>query len=153
MPVKDRGFTLLEVIVVMTIIAVLTGVGVMMLRFDRGEQTLDDAVLQFTAFYRAAQDEALLGGSPLRWSLQEKQQVPAVELQKRQNGQWQPFQLDNRLIVALSKQSVTAAVYPRHAVYVFPSGQSSPFRLHLQLGERQRDIHGDSLGRLTVTTP
>lgn len=148
-----RGFTLLEIIVALAIVAALTGVGLVALRFDSGEQLVDEQVQRFSAFYRGVQDEALLGGKPLRWSFYGGKESWQLLLEKRQNGNWQPFRLDEQDGKVLGDAQISFKLQPQTPVYLFPSGQSSPFQLSVQHGDNRRRINGDSLGRLTVTVP
>lgn len=143
----ERGFTLLEVLVVVAIIGVLTGIALSMMKFDRYEQTLRDKTDDFQQFYQAVQDEALLTGKALRLRFEKTQFV----LERRQNGQWQAFAIDDKNSVQFA-QPFNVGLTPKTPLIFLPSGQSKPFQLDVEIDAYQQRIAGDAMGKLTVTT-
>lgn len=149
-PTLSNGFTLLEILLALAVMAVLTGVAVINLRFDRHEQNLDDNVYQFRQFYRGARDQALLSGLPLRLNTKNKQLI----VQQRQHGNWQLIDTEKTLNM---QTAGNWRFTPELPIYLFPDGQSTPFRLHFFLPDAPtqsaRVVTGDAMGRLTVHTP
>lgn len=133
---------------VLAMIAVLTGVAVSMLRFDRGEQQLRDTATQVLQAYRAVRDEAVLSNEPRRLRL------------TAQNTLTAEVRAANRLVfvsdtamdsVALAtRDGVGVALTPSSPIYLFPDGQTTPFRLTLSLNDATQIVQGDAMGRVVV---
>lgn len=136
----------------LAVMAVLIGVAITTLRFDRSEQRIADELYRFTQFYRGARDQALLSGTPMRLSSDQQRLI----LQQRQYGEWQNTDSDLQLSETLKWQ-----FSPTPPIYLFPSGQSTPFRVQVFLLNEQTQRHdkltrlisGDAVGRLTMSTP
>lgn len=142
------GFTLLEVLVVVAIIGVLTGVAVSMMKFDRYEQTLRDKVYAFQQFYQAVQDEALLTGKPLRLRLEDSR----LRLEKRQGSQWQSLAIHGKQDFAF-EAPFNIVLSPQAPLLFLPTGQSQSFQLQVTIDAYQQRVDGDAMGNLTVVTP
>lgn len=143
----SKGFTLLEIIVVLMMIGILTGIAVATLKFDRGEQQLSDTADAFIQYYYAAQDEALLSGKPIQLTLHQQK----WQLSQRQQGSWENTNLDQP--PPTLPENTTLQITPKKPLFLLSSGQATPFTLTLQHQAFQKIIRGDSLGRLSLETP
>lgn len=143
----QRGFTLLEILVVLMMVGVLMGIAVTTLTFDRTEQRLITHSDAFVQLYRAAQDEALLSGQPLRIKLMPQ----GWQLEKRVSYQWTAFSLTENAMLHLP-EGLVAELSPNKPMMIMPSGQSSPFTLKLSEADFYRFIRSDGLGRLRQET-
>lgn len=127
--------------------AVLTGIAVATLRFDRSEQQIDDNLHSLTQFYRGARDQALLTGTAMRLTVNKN----TLQLQQQQRGQW--HNTDEHLTLS---EPLKWAFTPAPPIYLYPSGQSTPFRVQLFLANTTtpaRQLSGDAMGRITVGAP
>lgn len=148
-------------LVTLAVIAVLAGAAIVGLRFDRSEQQLDDSLYRFQQFYRAARDQALLSGKPLRLvykgktlTIQQRQQYDATG--SNQPGAWQALISDSIPTTFTVSDHQSLKLIPAEPVYLLPSGQTTPFRLQITtVGKpaakqqaQQRRLSGDAMGRL-----
>lgn len=154
--IKFQGFTLLETVVVLAMIAVLTGISIATFRFDRGEQLVDDYAKRILQLYRATRDDAILSGSPCRLVLIDNRNLTVQK--RRVSGGDMQYSDDNSLLPMPyeSHSTLTLSLSPNAPIYVFPSGQTTAFRLTLRFVDDQqmlsRDIQGDAMGRITMNT-
>lgn len=83
---NQRGFTLIEIMVVITIVAVL--MGAVTLSFPRtGDNLLKEQAERFSALISLAQDEAILQSSELALFVNKTGYV----FYRNQNGSWAPY--------------------------------------------------------------
>lgn len=150
LPRRACGFTLLEVVVVLAMIAVLTGVAVSMLHFDRGEQRLQDTAGHIVQGYRAMRDEALLSNRPGRLRLTAENRLTA-EVRSTNRV---VFVSDEtvKVMELTTVDGVQVSLMPPSPIYFFPDGQTTPFRLTLSLdnGNIAQIVQGDAMGRVTL---
>lgn len=149
------GFTLLEIVVVLGIIAILTGVAMTTFRFDRGEHYLDDHVQQIVQLYRGVRDEAILSGNIRRLTLEESNKLVA---QKRLAPDNFTYTKDDVLSpIVLNHNSASMHIKPKEPIFFFPSGQTTPFQLNVEFKDNNnrlvRRISGDAMGRISLSVP
>lgn len=155
-PVRQRGFTLIEILVVLVIVGVMVGlIGVRMMPDDEG--VLADEAQRLALLMEQTRDQAVASGEPIAlsveaggyrfWSLDE-------------DNQWAPRSGDDLLkdrtlaggvrLQALQVNQASLAAGER--LLFLPSGASAPFTADLVLNAAHVRIRGDSLGRVRVET-
>ena len=159
---RRRGFTLIEVLVVLAIVAVLAiavGIGV---ASAGGERRLVREAERFQALVAHACTQAELGGRSLgvridaaRYAFMSLGIDGWVE--GRDEGELRPREWMPGLDVALARDGravrTTDADVLAPQIVCFPSGELTPFRLTLSLGEGLAaiDIDGEADGRIALS--
>lgn len=142
----QQGFTLLEIIVVMLMIGILSGIAVTSIRFDSADNQLKQQVEAFTSFYQGAQDEAILSHHVVRL----EKQNDKLQAQRLVDNNWQDFSLGqgHQQLTLNNKEIQTTLTRP---IVLYPNGQSSLFSITFSQQEQQQTLSADAFGRLTLT--
>ena len=128
---RTGGFTLIEVLVVVTIIAVLVSLVAVKLAPD-ARQSLADEGAQLVALLTHARHEAIATGAPLAW---QRTEAGYRFLQRGPDRKWQPIDRDASLRARALPTGVTVASIetPNKAgggnqTVISPSDRASPIR-------------------------
>lgn len=148
---NQGGFTLLEIIVVMMIIGILSGIAMTHIQFDSRDDKFQQRIDAFAAFYKGAQDEAILSQSVIRLDLQDNHLQP----QRLIDDSWQIISLGqgHKKLTVSDELTHTSLSQP---IILYPNGQSSLFKVTFsQLTEnktakQQKSFYSDAFGRLSA---
>lgn len=141
---KARGFTLIEVMVVLAIIAIGAGLMALAIR-DPAATRLEIEAARLVALLEGARTEARVGGLAVVW-------VPASE------GQAEPFRF-NGLPAALNlptrwiDERVSAQVVGATSLVLGPDAILQPQRVVLRLDDRRLEIGTDGIAAFAVVPP
>ena len=164
MPRGDAGFSLVEMMVVIMIIAVMTSVAMLSLSFG-GRDRARLAATQLAGVLRSAREEAAMQGRNLAFGFWQHGWT-CYELDAA--GAWQPLlddrllrprTLDSDLVLTLRLQGadvrLAARAHTHPQVFVLASGEMEPFVLELREGDGARTrerLTGSALGQITLET-
>lgn len=152
-----RGFTLLELLVVLAIVAVSAGVAALALR-DGDSTRLEREAVRLAALLEMARAEARVSGTPVRW-------VPGAPegsgpgLRERSGSERpQGFRFVGLGRIAPLPQHwlderVVAVVPPPGFLVLGPEAILPPQRLQLRLQEQTIEIASDGLGPFGIALP
>jgi type II secretion system protein H len=152
--VKQRGFTLIEVLVVLTIIGIMVGlVGVRLMPDD--DRALRTEAERLALLLEQARDQAVASGEPIAFSVAQRRYRFWV---RDAENQWVPLSGDELLqerpladhvqLAALQVNQTLLAAGER--LLFLPSGGNAPFTADLVLNSAHARIRGDSLGRVRI---
>lgn len=154
--VGQRGFTLIEILVVLVIIGIMVGlVGVRMMPDDKG--VLADEAQRLALLLEQTRDQAVVSGEPIGFSVEAgRYRFWSLD----ENNQWVPRSGDDLLkdrslaggVRLLALQVNQASLAPGERLQFLPSGSSAPFTAELALNAAQVRVLGDTLGRVRVET-
>ncbi len=170
---RSKGFTLVEILVVMVIIAVMVSLAVLSIDVAGGDTPLDQESRRIVGLVNLLHDRALLEGHDFG-PLIEPRAYRFLVYDDRLNT-WQPYdadpqfrprrlprglsfrlELDGHLVVLKAPDSRLAsdAAPPAPQIAIAASGAGTPFHLTLVRDSTgaTRIIRGDSLGRTTIVT-
>ena len=144
---RTGGFTLIEVLVVVTIIALLVSLVAVKLAPD-ARQSLGDEGAQLAALLTHARHEAIATGAPLAW---QRTEAGYQFLQRGPDRKWQPIADDASLrartlptgVSFASIETPTTASRGSQTVILLPTGIADPFRITLMLGEHRVRVTSD----------
>lgn len=174
---KQLGFTLIEILVVVIIVATISGIALMSIGLIGDDRELDTERQRLASLVETAQDEATMQGREFglelmtstyrfvefdpfssRWS-----EIPGDELFRlRQLPEGMEFELyveDKRVVLANDPKqfedpdddsvSMVAEQYAPH-IFVFSSGESTAYEIRLKrpLNDQQLVMRGDILGEI-----
>lgn len=152
-----RGFTLIEILVVIVIIAIVVGtVSVNLMRDER--QSLQDEADRLAALLQHARDQATLTGRPIGWAAEAGKYA---FLEMNTDGKWSVKANDE----VLRERELPASIKWRELrisgqeaklgdVIIFSNaGLNLPFDLTMELSGHTVLVQGDPLGRVTVSRP
>jgi general secretion pathway protein H len=141
-PRLARGFTLLELLVVLTIVAMVSGVVVLSMRDGLSTQ-LEREGERLGALLESARAEARASGAAVSWvpgASPDEAAFRFVGLGAGRPSRW----LDDR---------VTAQVLGRRALVLGPDAILPAQRVVLRLADRRLDLATDGLGPFTAVAP
>lgn len=150
-----RGYTLIEILLVIVILGISMGLIVVNLARDDGTRLEEDA-RHFALLLQHAHDEALLGGRALAWTAT----ADGYVFSRRERGRnWVPVEGVDGLAArrwragALASQvRVAGAPLASGEPLVFlPSGVNLPYEVELAAGDWRITVAGDAAGRVRVT--
>lgn len=176
---KANGFTLIEILVVVIIIATITGIALLSINLIGDDRELATERKRLATLIELAQDEAMMQGREFglelmtstyrfvefdpfttRWS-----EVVGDEMfrtrQMPQDVELELYVEDKRIVLENEPQSIeesdenepslTAKTYAPH-IFLFSSGESTAFEIRLTrlLNEQQLALRGDVFGELEL---
>jgi general secretion pathway protein H len=146
------GFTLIEVLVVVVIIAALVSLAAVRLAPDT-RQSLREEALRLAALLAHARDEAIVTGVPLAWQRTER---GYRFLHRAADRTWAAVDRDPSLRArefppGVGVAAIEAASAGESSLIVLaPTGVSEPFRITLALGEQRVRVSSDGAGAAVV---
>lgn len=181
MPVsrKATGFTLIEILVVVIIIATISGIALLSMNLIGDDRELDTERKRLATLIELAQDEAMMQGREFGLELMtstyrfvefdpftsEWSEILGDEIFRlRQLPEGMEFELyveDKRIVLDNDPQqfedpedetmSLAIEIYAPH-VFLFSSGESTSFEIRLRrpLNEQQLSMRGDILGQIEL---
>jgi general secretion pathway protein H len=135
--VRAAGFTLIELMVVMALIAVAVGVVTLSLR-DPAAAQLDREAVRLAALLEAARSQTRSAGVPMRFELGSKPDDPPFRFVGTVGGEPLPTRW-------LSDE-VSAEVIGGRALILGPEPLIGPQRIVLRMGERNLTLATDGIG-------
>lgn len=176
---KERGFTLIEILVVVIIIAIISSVSLMSMNLIDDDRELDVERKRLASLMEVVQDEALLQGREFGLELMKSTyrfvefdpysrrwiEVVGDDLfRQRQLPEGMEFTLyleDKQIVLENNPRefedpdedtmSFTAKTYAPH-VFVFSSGELTPYEIHLirPLNDQQLVMRGNVFGEIEL---
>ncbi len=151
---QSRGFTLLEVLVVVVIVALLVSVVAVRLAPD-ARQSLREEAARLAAVLAHARDEAIVTGAPLAW---QSAGTGYRFVRRAADRSWQPVDRDPALRerelapgVGLAAIETTVRADGAAPVIVLaPTGLSEPYRITLALGPHRVRVSSDGVNAPVV---
>lgn len=174
---NSRGFTLIEILVVVIIIAIISGVALMSMNLIGDDRELDTERKRLATLIEVAQDEAMMQGRELGLELMTStyrfvefdpfsfqwSEIQGDELFRlRQLPEGMEFDLyveDKRIVLDSDPKvfedpdkagiSLTGETYAPH-VFIFSSGESTSYEVHFKrpMNDQQLVMRGDVLGNI-----
>lgn len=159
-PQGSAGFSLVEMMTVILIIAVMTSVAMLSLSFGSHDRARL-AATQLAGVLRSAREEAAMQGRNLAFGFWQRGWIC---YQLDDAGAWQPLlddrllrprTLDDGLTLTLHLQGeevrLAARAHSHPQVFVLSSGEMEPFVLELREDARSRErLTGSALGQITL---
>lgn len=144
-----RGFTLIEALVVVTIIALLASLVAVKLAPDARQSVANEGA-QLAALLTHARHEAIATGVPLAW---QRTEAGYQFLQRGPDRKWQPMDGDASLraralptgVSVASIETLNKAGRGNQTVIFLPTGIADPFRITLMLGEHRVHVASDGV--------
>ena len=167
---RSKGFTLVEILVVVVIMAVVISLAVLSIGVTGRDAQLDEEVRRIEGLVGLLHERALLEGRDFgmrieptayefvaydsirdRWApMDQEHEFRHRELPKGINFQ---LQLDSQVVVlkALDRNLASSVTPPTPQVAIAASGEGTPFRLTLQREQTQASasVVGDALGKVS----
>jgi general secretion pathway protein H len=148
-PLRQRAFTLVEVLVVVVIIALLVGMVAVRIAPD-ARQSLREEAARLAALLVHARDEAIATGVPLAWQSADS---GYRFVRRAADRTWQPLDRDNalrarELALGVSVAAIETAARADSTVPVIvlaPTGLTEPFRITLMLGPHRVRVSSDGV--------
>jgi general secretion pathway protein H len=137
----SRGFTLIEIMVVLTIIAISVGLVSFALR-DGTQNRLEQEAARLAALLEGARAESRALGLPVRWQPMSAEDAPAGAPQFRFVGLPKTSDMPSRWM----NDGVTAEVVGTGALVLGPEPLIGAQRVVLQLDEHRAVVATDGLG-------
>lgn len=170
---RSKGFTLVEILVVVVIIAIVISLAVLSIGVTGRDSQLDDETRRIAGLVDLLHDRALLEGRDFglrieptayefvvyeprrdRWmALDQEQEFRRRELPKGVSFQ---LELDSQVVVIkpLEKNLPSDEAPPGPQIAIAASGEGTPFRLTLKRDGTAAKawVDGDALGKITHTS-
>lgn len=165
---RSRGFTLIEILVVLVIIAIVISFAVLSINVTGRDSQLDDESRRIEGLLGLLHERALLEGRDFgmrieptayeflvyearrdRWfAMDQEHEFRHRDLPKGVHFQ---LQLDSRTVVLKPIDSHLTSDQPTPQLAVAASGEGTPFRLILlrEATQNKATVSGDALGKLT----
>jgi general secretion pathway protein H len=153
-PARQRGFTLLELLVVLVIAGILLGV-VTLTALPGREQALQDDAQRIALLMQLARDEAIVRNRPIAFEVEQDR----YRFLMRDDTSWQPLPQEEMLrerefksapvSMAITPAAVAAQNNPLRIVFG-REPVDKPFVLTLAAGEARTSIRADGIGHFTV---
>ena len=153
-----QGFTLLELLVVVSVIALAAGLAVLALR-DASAQRLEQEAVRLSALLEAGRLESRLSGRALAWRPRAPDQVPGSGPTAPGRGDPFTFESDRRdlgskVLPQLSRawlhEGTTAEVLGASAIVLGPDPILPIQRIRLRHGSRELIVATDGLGPFRI---
>lgn len=146
---ENRGFTLVEVLVVIVIIALLASVVAVRIAPD-ARQSLREEAARLAAVLAHARDEAIATGVPLAW---QGAGSGYRFVRRAADRTWQPLDRDVALrardlapgVNVAAIETAARADGPAPVIVLAPTGLSEPFRITLALGPHRVRVSSDGV--------
>lgn len=138
-----RGFTLIELMVVVAIIAIAVGVASLALR-DPATTRLDREAVRLAALLDSARAEARTLGLPALW-----QPVPAGDV-SGDNFRFVGLPPSEKMPTRWLGEGITAQVVGAPSVPLGPEATIGPQRIVLSLGDQHVELRTDGIGPFVV---
>ena len=154
MPRRPWGFTLIEIMVVMVILAIMMTLVSVNFSHDNG-RVLGDEANRLAALLEHAQSEAMLTGKPVAWSATSgKYQF----WQRGKEGKWDQPSSDELLRertfpIAIEFGEIRIAgiaIKADERLIFFAGGLNPPFDIVLKFQDKQLTVRGGATGRVSV---
>ncbi len=166
MPLSQRGFTLLEIMVVLVIIGIMVSFAVLQFT-DQGVKQVQEETRRLELLIKLAREEAILEGSD--YAIGFWQGGYSFYALNEEKGKWheitedpslRPREIpeDIELSMELESQLIILEMKPpeKPQIFLLSSGEMTPFILQLSIQERDdlsKEIRFDQLGRLNHEEP
>ena len=160
LPRNPRGFTLLELLVVLVIIGMMASYAVLQIP-DHGDKAVREELERLRVLVRLAHDEAILDGGDFGLGFTDTGY--AFYALDEESGKWAPLAADKTLrprefpqamIFQLTIDDQLVELKPKlpkkPQVFIYSSGEMTPFTLSLQIDDFDAEpatIEFDELGR------
>jgi general secretion pathway protein H len=140
---RDRGFTLVEVMVTLLLVGLITGVA--LLTLPSGGAHLAREAEQLGARIKQAQREAMLSNRAVELVVERD----GSHFRVRRTGRWQML-ADGPFRRRPWRQGVTVALQGPGGVRFDPSGATDPAIIRLSAGERAMELTVDAQGAVRI---
>ena len=157
---SSRGFTLIEIMVVMLIISIMIGAVAVTLRRDY-QDLVNDEMKRFQTLVRLARDESVFQARSLAIGFQKNSYVFLTTAEGKRKGRWQPltnaqlsqYQLPKNLEIDVLRDGLPLKYMKKKKdkpqVFLFSTGEITPFEVGIAYpGRASIRIVFDGLGRV-----
>jgi general secretion pathway protein H len=144
---RNRGFTLIELMIVVALIAVAAGVVSLALR-DPARTRLDTEAQRLSALFEAARAESRASGVAVQWLPSGADEAEQFRFVAVDGKTLRPLPMPTRWL----EPAVQAEVAGARAVMLGPEPLIGAQRVVLRLGEQRIDLSTDGLRPFGITT-